>query len=128
MQASLMIRRVLILLVLLVTSSCSQGVRETNQSKRPVPSGVIGNVINVGYYDPGAPLADGMFYFHDLGHRCIDFGGRDFWHLGGPVQIFSCNGTLAQQVRVKEIDGTHDVELRVQSQFCIGVKGGDVTV
>ncbi len=78
---------------------------------------------------PSRPLpADGSFYFHDLGHRCVDFGPRDAWHLGAPVFIFGCNGTEAQRVRVKEIDNkSHDVELRV-SDFCIGVKGGQVVV
>jgi hypothetical protein len=46
--------------------------------------------------------------------------------LGAPVFIYGCNGTVAQQVRVKEIDASHDVELRVQSLFCIGVRGGQV--
>jgi hypothetical protein len=86
---------------------------------------VVGNAVTDGYYSPNA-RADGTFYFHDVGHRCIDFGGRDFWRLGGPVQIYSCNGTVAQQVRVKELDESHDVELRVESLFCIGVKGGEV--
>ena len=72
--------------------------------------------------------ADSSFYFHDLGHRCVDFGPRGAWHLGAPVFIFGCNGTEAQRVRVKEIDNkSHDVELRV-SDFCIGVKGGQVAV
>jgi hypothetical protein len=75
----------------------------------------------------------GSFYVHDLGHRCLDFGGPDRWALGAPVFIYSCNGTVAQQVRVKEIDFSHDVELRVESflpkrSFCIGVRGGQVVV
>jgi ricin-type beta-trefoil lectin protein/VCBS repeat protein len=119
------ISRAFVLLVSLLLCVPSPGAGDAR--KRPAPPGVVGNVI-VGYYDPYAPLADGAFYFHDLGHRCIDFGGRDFWRLGGPVQIYSCNGTVAQQVRVKELDGSHDVELRAQSLFCIGVKGGEVAV
>ena len=78
--------------------------------------------------DLEGPPADGTFYFHDLGHRCVDFGGRDFWHTGAPVVIYSCNGTIAQQIRVKELDASHDVELRVSPLFCIGVKGGQVTL
>jgi hypothetical protein len=81
--------------------------------------------------DPGfpkPPLADGAFHFRDLGHRCVDFGGRDFWRVGAPVYLYSCNGTAAQAVRVNELDSSHDVELRVQSLFCIGVKGGEVAL
>jgi hypothetical protein len=84
-------------------------------AQRRVPAGVRGNLItSAGFYEGHAPPADGTFYFHDLGHRCVDFGGRDFWRLGGPVVIFSCNGTIAQHVRLKEIDASHDVEFRVQ--------------
>jgi hypothetical protein len=80
-----------------------------------------------GDYYPGETLSDRDFYVHDLGHRCLDFGGQDSWALGAPVFIYSCNGTVAQQVRVKEIDNSHDVELTVQSgDFCIGVRGGEV--
>jgi hypothetical protein len=78
---------------------------------------------------PGKPLFDQRFFFHDLGHRCVDFGGRAFWKLGSPVYIFGCNGTDAQRVRVKEIDAeSRDVELRVESLFCIGVRGGQVVL
>jgi hypothetical protein len=77
---------------------------------------------------PGETLSDRNFYVRDLGHRCLDFGGRDWWALGAPVFIYSCNGTIAQQVRVKEVDASHDVELRVQSLFCIGVRGGRVVL
>jgi FG-GAP-like repeat len=94
----------LVLLVSLSLTACPHGLRGPDIPKRTP--------------------ADGVFYFHDLGHRCIDFGGRDSWHSGAPVYIYSCNGTLAQQVRVKEIDSSHDVELRTRSlDFCIGVKG-----
>jgi len=82
-----------------------------------------------GDFYPGDTLSDRSFYVHDLGHRCLDFGGPEWWVLGAPVFIYSCNGTVAQQVRVKEIDISHDVELRVESflpkrSFCIGVRGG----
>ena len=81
-----------------------------------------------GVYKPDAPLSDQSFYVHDLGHRCIDFGARDGWALSAPVYIYSCNGTVAQQVRVKEIEVSHDVELRVETLFCIGARGGQVVV
>jgi hypothetical protein len=84
----------------------------------------------------GEPLSNQTFYVHDLGHRCLDFGNQDAWKLSAPVFIYSCNGTVAQQVHVKEIDASHDVELRVQSPrvgegrrvYCIGVRGGQVVV
>ena len=62
-----------------------------------------------------------------LGSRCIDFGGEAWWAPGAPVIIYGCNGSVAQQVRIKEIDSaSHDVELRVQNRFCLGVRGGVV--
>jgi hypothetical protein len=76
----------------------------------------------------GPVLSDRSFYVRALGSRCLDFGGQSSWAVGSPVFIYGCNGTIAQQVRVKEIDATHDVELRVQSLFCIGVRGGVVVV
>jgi hypothetical protein len=81
-----------------------------------------------GAYDPSAPLSDRTFFIHDIGHRCLDFGGEASWAVSGPVYIYSCNGTIAQQVRVKEIDDTHDVRLLVQSLYCIGVRGGVVAL
>ena len=79
-------------------------------------------------FDPNAPLSDRTFFIHDIGHRCLDFGAQASWAVGSPVYIYSCNGTVAQQVRVKEVDDTHDVKLLVQSLFCIGVRGGVVVV
>ena len=76
----------------------------------------------------GPTLADRAYYFESLGSRCFDFGGQAYWALGGPVMIYTCNGTVAQQVRVKEIDLSHDVELRVEALYCIGVRGGQVAV
>ena len=78
--------------------------------------------------DATAPidLVDTEFYVRALGDRCLDFGGEASWAPGQPVFIHPCNDTLAQRVRVKEIDNTsHDVELRVQDAYCIGVKGRD---
>src|SRR5262249_403071 len=71
-------------------------------------------------------LSDRAFTFRGLGNRCWDFGGQQWWAVGVPVYLYTCNGTVAQQIRVKEIDTGHDVELRVQDQFCIGVRGGRV--
>src|SRR5512144_2244391 len=56
-----------------------------------------------GAYDPGAPLSDRAFFVRDIGHRCVDFGAQASWAVASPVYIYSCNGTVAQQVRVKEI-------------------------
>jgi hypothetical protein len=92
----------------------------------------------------GEPFHFRTFYVHALGHRCLDFGGQEWWKPGAPVFIYSCNRTVAQQVDVKEIDASHDVELRAKSPidlfgspakfveeprlFCIGVRGGRVVV
>jgi FG-GAP-like repeat len=85
---------------------------------------------------PGGHRFNRPFYVHGLGNRCLDFGGQEWWTPGAPVFIYGCNKTVAQQVVVREIDESHDVELRVQSPlfseqprlFCIGVRGGQVVV
>jgi hypothetical protein len=101
-----------------------QGTETTaNLRKIPAPPKLPGGV-----FDPNAPLSDRTFFIHDIGHRCLDFGAQASWAVGSPVYIYSCNGTVAQQVRVKEVDDTHDVKLLVQSLFCIGVRGGVVVV
>jgi hypothetical protein len=75
--------------------------------------------------EPGQPF-DTEFYIQALGNRCVDFGGEAYWAIGGPVYIYSCNGSIAQRVRIKELnDGTHDVELRVRDLFCFGLNGTD---
>ncbi len=123
------ISQAFVLLVAFLLTAGFPARRGDPSPKQRAPVGALGNLItSAGIYEADAPPADGTFYFHDLGHRCVDFGGRDFWHLGAPVYIYSCNGTVAQQVRVKELDASHDVELRVQSLFCIGVKGGQVAL
>jgi hypothetical protein len=71
---------------------------------------------------------DALFYIKALGGRCLDFGGRTYWAIGAPVYTYRCNGTVAQQVRVKELDIGHDIELRVpNTSLCIGVRGGVAT-
>jgi hypothetical protein len=78
--------------------------------------------------DVGDPFRDALFYIKALGDRCLDFGGQAYWAIGAPVYTYRCNGTVAQQVRVKELDAGHDVELRVpNTSLCIGVRGGVVT-
>jgi hypothetical protein len=78
---------------------------------------------------PGVPLADGNFYLRALGTRCLDIGGQAWWSPGEPVVLYSCNNSAAQQIRVRELDGTHDVELRplAPSSLCLGVRGDVVT-
>jgi hypothetical protein len=101
---------------------------------RPLPAGTLcrqatGQCDGQGtcIIQPVPGLADRSFYVRSLGHRCLDFGGEAFWVVGGPVFVYDCNGSVAQQVRIKEIDAaSHDVELRVQDRFCLGVRGGQV--
>jgi hypothetical protein len=93
-------------------------------------------------------LANRLFFIRDLGDRCFDVGPPGSWAQGTPVLINACNGTATQQIRVKEIDGSHDVGLSVERPipiaaesapltgtvtppvavgFCLGVHGGSVT-
>jgi hypothetical protein len=64
-----------------------------------------------------------LFYVHGLGARCLDVGGKQWWAEHQSVIIYGCNGTLAQQIRVRELDAvTHDISLQLPgSPFCIGV-------
>jgi hypothetical protein len=78
--------------------------------------------------EPNRPF-DAEFFIQALGDRCLDFGGEAYWAIGGPVYIYSCNGSAAQKVRIKELDdGSHDVELRVRDLYCIGASGADASV
>ena len=66
------------------------------------------------------------FYVHSYGHsyggnggKCLDFGPPPQVDRS-PVFIFDCNGTVAQQVRVEEVNDRHDVILRAGTKV-IGV-------
>src|SRR4051812_23740034 len=63
----------------------------------------------------GDLLYDREWYIDSLGSRCWDFGGAAFWYVGAPVFLYTCNGTIAQRVRVTEIDAHHDVQLRISN-------------
>ncbi|MCW5852368.1 MAG: VCBS repeat-containing protein [Anaerolineae bacterium] len=63
-----------------------------------------------------------LFYVRSYGGKCLDFGPPP-QAAGAPVFIFDCNGTIAQQVRIEEVNDRHDVILRAGSKV-IGVKQG----
>ncbi|HEY6560799.1 MAG TPA: FG-GAP-like repeat-containing protein [Polyangiaceae bacterium] len=78
---------------------------------------------------PTTQPSDRVFFISGLGDRCVDFGERASWSPGAPVTLQRCAPGAAQRVRIKEIDlTTHDVELRVESEYCLGVRGGIVSV
>jgi hypothetical protein len=54
------------------------------------------------------------------GGKCLDFGPPP-QVSGGPVFIYGCNGTVAQQVVVQEINDRHEVILRAGTKV-IGIK------
>jgi hypothetical protein len=84
-----------------------------------VPSAAQADATTAG----AASLSDRVFTIRGLGNRCLDVGGQAFWAEHAPVMIYGCNGTMAQKIRVRELDATtHDVELSVPgSPYCIGV-------
>jgi len=87
-------------------------------------AGFLALMSNAGSRAQPQPAFDREFYFKMLGNRCLDFGGEAYWSIGSPVFVYTCNGSVAQRVRVRELgDGTHDVELRVRDLYCIGVRG-----
>jgi hypothetical protein len=116
------------LLLLLAACAAAPPDERLGEGESAVLVGGIGGTSSTGgVIGPPAPtFADNTFTVRALGNRCVDFGGQAFWAVGAPVMIYGCNGTVAQQVRVKELDATHDVELRVQGLYCIGVRGGRV--
>src|SRR5438270_6543869 len=59
------------------------------------------------------------FFVRNYGGKCLDFGPPP-QVTGSPVFIYDCNGTVAQQVRVEEINDRHEVILRAGTQV-IGV-------
>ena len=61
-----------------------------------------------------------MFYARNYGGKCLDFGSPP-QSTGGPVFLYSRNGTIAQQIRVEEINSRHEVRLHLGSQV-LGVK------
>lgn len=77
-----------------------------------------------GVLDPGGPaLFDRVFTIQGLGNRCLDFGGAAYWAEHSPVILYGCNGSLAQRVRVQELDvASHDIALKVPgTSYCLGV-------
>ena len=61
-----------------------------------------------------------MFYARNYGGKCLDFGAPP-QVTGGPVFLYGCNGTIAQQIRVVEINSRHDVRLYLGNKV-LGVK------
>jgi hypothetical protein len=51
------------------------------------------------------------FFVRNYGGKCLDFGAPP-QVSGSPVFIFECNGTIAQQIEIQEINERHDVILR----------------
>jgi hypothetical protein len=64
------------------------------------------------------------FVVRSYGGKCLDFGPPP-QVKGSPVFIYDCNGTIAQQVSIEEIDDRHDVILRAGDKV-IGVKDDPV--
>src|SRR5262245_26929346 len=60
------------------------------------------------------------FAIRNYGGKCLDFGPPP-QVSGAPVFIYDCNNTIAQQVRIEEVNAQHDVILRAGNKV-IGVK------
>ncbi len=113
-------------LVLVAACACGPIIAEEDleaQSSAVITHPVVrfdGGVLDPDPGDP--PLADGRVYIKALGHRCLDIGGRDAWVPGRPVVLEDCTYGVSQRVRVRELDASHDIELRAGA-LCIGVRG-----
>jgi len=60
------------------------------------------------------------FVIRSYGGKCLDFGPPPQL-AGSPVFIYDCNGTVAQDVQIEEVNPQHDVILRAGTKV-IGVK------
>ncbi|MCW5852134.1 MAG: hypothetical protein KIT87_18820 [Anaerolineae bacterium] len=60
------------------------------------------------------------FVIRTYSGKCLDFGPPPNVS-GSPVFIYTCNGTVAQQVSIEEVDARHNVILRAGTKV-IGVK------
>jgi len=65
------------------------------------------------------------FVIRSYGGKCLDFGPPPQLS-GAPVFIYDCNGTIAQQVSIEEVNARHDVILRAGTKV-IGVKSEVIT-
>ncbi len=61
-----------------------------------------------------------MFYARNYGGKCLDFGAPP-QVSGSPVYLYGCNGTIAQQLRLVEINDRHEVRLYAGSKV-VGVR------
>ena len=68
----------------------------------------------------GYSLAPVTFEVRGLAGKCLDFGAAP-QVAGSPVFLYGCNGTIAQQVRIVEINARHEVKLFAGTKV-IGVK------
>lgn len=66
------------------------------------------------------PVDPALFEIRSYGGKCLDFGAPP-QISGAPVFIYDCNGTIAQEVRIQEVNEFHDVILRAGNKV-IGVK------
>src|SRR4029079_19601778 len=57
-----------------------------------------------------ATAAKPPFVLRNYGGKCLDCGAPP-QITGAPVFIYDCNGTLAQEVRIEEVNAQHDVIL-----------------
>lgn len=61
-----------------------------------------------------------MFTARNYGGKCLDFGAPP-QVTGGLVYLYGCNGTIAQQLRIVEINDRHEVRLYAGNKV-VGVK------
>ena len=84
----------------------------------------IGQAITSDVFMSGAVLVTAtpqrMFYARNYGGKCLDFGAPP-QVTGGPVYLYGCNGTIAQQLRIVEINERHEVRLYAGNKV-VGVK------
>ena len=64
------------------------------------------------------------FVIRSYGGKCLDFGPPPQL-AGSPVFIYDCNGTVAQDLQIEEVNPQHDVILRAGTKV-IGVKAEGV--
>jgi len=112
-------RKLLLLAVMSTALGCAAGAE---------PDAEDGTVDGENTGQATSALVNANFRVIGLGGKCVDVGGDAYQAVGSPVFMYPCNGTTAQRLRVVEHgDGTHDVSLRSNLGFCLGVQSGVVS-
>jgi hypothetical protein len=92
-------------------ASCTSPIAVTTEGAGQVVTGTATDVAgNAATANVTVNISRSFFSLRNYGGKCLDFGPPPQL-AGSPVFIYGCNGTVAQQIRVEEINDRHEVVL-----------------